>query len=59
MISTKDIDITVHDYIYPWGEILDSVVWAITAYYYRTLGFTPGQAVFGIDMLFNLTSIAD
>ena len=46
-------------YIVPWGGTLASVAWAIRAYYHYTLGFPPGQAVFGRDILFNLTSIVD
>ena len=59
MIVTKEIYSKVYDYINPWGEALDTVAWAIRYFYHHNLGFTPSQAVFGRDMLFNLTPIAD
>ena len=57
MLVTKDIDNKVFNYIYPWGETLASIVWAIRASYHRTIMATPGQAVFGRDMLFSLASV--
>ena len=56
---TKDIDIKVYDYIYPWGETLASGVWSIRESYHFTLGFMPGWAVLGRDISLNLTSIVD
>ena len=53
----KDSDNNVFDHIYPWGETLAYIAWAIRASYYRTIMITPGQAVFGRDMLFNLASV--
>ena len=49
----------LYEYIDLWGGNLVSVMRTIRAYYHFTLGFTPGQAVFGRDLLFNLTSIID
>ena len=57
MISTKDLDKKVLDHIDPWGETLASIARAISAYYHRTIMATPGQAVFGKDILFNLASV--
>ena len=57
MLVTKDIDNRVFDYIDPWGENQASIAWAIRASYHRTIFSTPGQAVFGIYLLFNLTSV--
>ena len=57
IIFTKELDIKVYDYIEPWKENLFSVAWGIRASYHITLDFTPFQAVFGRDMLFNLRSI--
>ena len=59
MIFTKDLDRKVYDYTDPWGKIIASVALKARASYHHTLGFTPGQAVFGRDMLFSLTSIVD
>ena len=57
MIVTNYIDRKVYYYIDPWGSTLASVFQLIRASYNRTLGFTPDQAVFGREMLFNLISI--
>ena len=57
MLATKDLDKKIFDYIDPWGENLAYIAWAIRASYHHTIIATPGQAVFGRDMLFNLTSV--
>ena len=54
MLVTKDLDNKVFDYIDPWGETPSSIAWDIRASYHRTIKATPGQYVFGIDMLFKL-----
>ena len=59
MLVTKDLDKKVFDYIDPWYETLASIAWAIRASYYHTILSTPGQAVFGRDILFNLASVID
>ena len=41
---------------YTWGETLSLLTWAIRAYYHRTIQATPGQAVFGREMIFNIPS---
>ena len=43
----------------PWSELLGSVVWAICGTHHTTLQATPGQLVFGRDMLLNLKFVAD
>eukprot|EP00957_Ditylum_brightwellii_P108798 8299385-Ditylum_brightwellii.AAC.1 len=35
----------------PWGEVLASIAWAIRITYHTMLGATPGQLVYGHDML--------
>ena len=57
MLVTRYLDNKVFNYIYPWGETLSHIACVIRAYYHRTVMDTPGQAVFGIDILFNLASI--
>ena len=47
ILVTKDIDNTVFGHIYPWGEKLAYIAWAIKAYYHFTIMAKPGQAVFG------------
>jgi hypothetical protein len=39
----------------PWSNILASAAWAICSTFHRTLGATPGQFVYGQDMLFDLS----
>ena len=39
----------------PWSNILASASWAIRSTFHTTLGATPGQLVFGRDMLFDLS----
>ena len=59
ILVTKDLDNKVFDYIDSWGETLAYIAWAIRASYHRTTMATPGQAVFGRYMLFNLASVVD
>ena len=37
----------------PWMGILNAVAWAVRSTYHTTLQATPGQLVFGRDMVFN------
>jgi hypothetical protein len=39
----------------PWSNILASAAWAIRSTFHTTLGATPGQLVYGQDMLFDLS----
>ena len=57
MLVKKDHDNKLFDYIYSWGEYLASIALEIRASYHRTILATPGQAVFGRDMLFNFASV--
>ena len=59
MIFTKYIDRKVHVYIDYQEETISSLAWDIRASYHFTLGYTPGQAVLGRDMLFKTTSLID
>ena len=59
MIVTKDLDARTFDYIDPWGEILSSIAWAVRASHHSTWNKTPGQLVFGRDMIFNLSTVVD
>ena len=59
MLVTKNLANKLSDYIYPWEETLKSIAWAIRASYRRNIQATPGQAVFGIDIIFNLASLVD
>ena len=59
MIVTKNLDNKVFDYIDSWGETLAYIALVIRASYHFTIMVTPGQAVFGRDILFNLASFID
>jgi len=59
MIVTKDLDGRTFDYIDPWGEILSSIAWAVRASHHSTFNKTPGQLVFGRDIIFNLSTVVD
>ena len=59
MLVTNDIDKKVFDSIYPWGETLAYIAWAVRYSYYHTIMATPGQAVFVRYMLFNLAAVVD
>ena len=58
-LVAKDIDKKVFDHIDPWGEILASISGSRRDYYHRAIMATPGQAVFGKDMLLNLELVGD
>ena len=57
MLVTKDLDNKVFDYIDPWDETLASIAGAIRVSYHLTILATPGQAVFGRYIIFNLASV--
>ena len=59
MLLSKDIDNKVFNYIDQWCETLAYIAWDIRASYHRTLQAIPGQAIFGRDMIFNITSVVD
>ena len=59
MLVTKALDNKVLKHIDSWGENLESIAWEIRASYHCTIMDTPGQSVFGIDILFYLTSVID
>ena len=43
----------------PFGDILACIGWAIRSIYHTTLQATPGQLVFGRDMLFDIEFTTD
>ena len=59
MLVAKGIDNKLFDYIDQSYETLAYIAWAIRASYRRTIMATPGQAIFGRDMIFNLLSVID
>ena len=59
MLRTKDLQTHDFDDVDPWSDLLASVAWAICSTHHTTLQATPGQLVFGRDMLLNVKFIAD
>jgi hypothetical protein len=59
MLAVKDLESQTFDFIDPWGEILSSVAWAVRASYHSTFKATPGELVFGQDMIFNMNKVVD
>ena len=57
MLVTKDLDKKVFEYIYPWGETLAYISWAIKDSYNCTIMTAPSQYIFGKYMVFNLASV--
>jgi hypothetical protein len=41
------------------GVFLDNVAWAILSTYHMVLKASPGAAIFGCDMLFDIPFVAD
>ena len=59
MLLTKDLENQTYYLIDPFGEILSSIAWAIRSSYHSTLHATPGEIVFGRDMIFNMKVAID
>ena len=59
MIKTFEVQDRDMDEEDPWIGILSAVAWAICSTYHTTMQATPGQLVFGRDMIWNLPHIAD
>ena len=59
MIRCFDLDTLSLDPKDPFGDILARIGWAICSTYHTTLQATPGQLVFGRDMLFSISFTAD
>ena len=59
MFITQDLDNQVLDLIDPWGPTLNAISWAIRASHHSTLDYTPCQAVFQRDMIFNIKTIVN
>ena len=57
ILVTKYISNKVFDFIYTWNETLASIPWAIRSSYQFNIQATPGQSVFGRDVIFNLASV--
>ena len=58
MLRTKNLQEYDFDDMNPWSELMGLVAWAICSTHHTTLQATPGQLVFGRDMLLNLKFVA-
>ena len=59
MLRTFDLDNKVLDPIDPFGEYLAQITWAMRSTYHTTLDASPGQIVFGRDMLIDMEHQVD
>jgi hypothetical protein len=59
MLHTAELDMA--DSVTPDGVnvFLDNAAWAIRSTYHMVLKASPGAAIFGQDMLFNILFVAD
>ena len=51
MLNTKDLANITFDTVSPWSDIIMSITYEVQCSYHRTLQDTPGQLVFGCNML--------
>ena len=60
MVQTYELEENTYvDEDNPWACILAATAFAIQSTYHTTLQATPGQLVFGRDMILNLTHMAN
>ena len=59
MIRTHDMSAINEAEANPFEGLISAICWAIRSAYHTTLRATPGQLVFGRDMIFNIRHEAD
>ena len=59
IIRAFDLEANYLDDDNPWRGILAATAFAIRSTYHTTLRKTPGQFVFGCDMIFNIQHVAN
>ena len=59
MLRTFEVENQPLDESDPWSGILSAVAWAVRSTYHTTLQSTPGQLVFGRDMIWDIAHVAD
>ena len=59
MIRTFELETNYLDQDDPWKGILSATAFAVRSMYHTTLKKTPGQLVFGRDMIFNIKHVAN
>jgi hypothetical protein len=59
MLHTADIDMDNSVTPYDVDVFLDNAAWAISSTYHTVHKASPGAAIFGRDMVFNIPFVAD
>src|SRR5687767_12351299 len=59
MVRTFELETNYLDEDDPWRRILSATAFAVRSTYHTTLKKTPGQLVFGRDMIFNIQHVAN
>eukprot|EP00804_Cyclotella_cryptica_P010871 CCRYP_008786-RA/>CCRYP_008786-RA protein AED:0.29 eAED:0.29 QI:69/-1/1/1/-1/0/1/160/71 len=59
MLRTAEIDMAPSVAASNIDKVMTNVAWAICTTYLRVLKASPGAAIFGPDMLFDIPSLAD
>ena len=59
MLRTSNLEGSDLDENDPFDEFLTNTAWAIRSTHHSTLGCSPGAAIFGRDMMFNIPYLAD
>ena len=59
MIRTFELEENYLDQDDPWKGVLGATAFAVQPTYHTTLKKTPGQLVFGRDMIYNIKHVAN
>ena len=59
LVRTFDLEERDMDADDPWSGILSAAAFAVRSTFHTTLQATPGQLVFGRDMIFNIKHVAN
>ena len=59
MVRTFELETNYLDKEDPWKGVLAATAFAVRSTYHTTLKKTPGQIVFGCDMIFNIQHVAN
>ena len=59
MVRTFELETNYLDVENPWKGVLSATAFAIRSTYHTTLKKSPGQLVFGRDMIFNISHVAN
>ena len=59
MVRTFELETNYLDVGNPWKGVLSATAFAVHSTYHTMLKKTPGQLVFGRDMIFNISHVAN